>query len=458
MRAYYADEPRFLGETDSQTIQNTIDRAADDGIGTVVIPRINPRTGAPLWVIGKTLLLPSDTTVILENCHLRLQDDVRENIFRNKNAWTAEGNTVQGEQHDIRIIGIGNAVLDGGKPNGLCEQMHRDDPLKNPHMHVNLLVFLHNVRNFEVGGFRCMESRWWATCFMFCRWGRIHDLDMRMYGTLENQDGVDIRIGCEYITVENITGITGDDTVALTALPRDTYFEGMLHVKGKSIDIHDITVRNITSSTHGCGIVRLLCEHGAKEYNIKISDITDTGETIGGSAVLIGISDPVLAKEPHEMGDFKNIFINNVTTSSQRAMSLREPTENLFISNVISSGSNEVGFAFDKNFVAKNVHISNFTYGASAENADCVFWFGCDEDGIKDLTISNVRASSAKYVFRGRSKEIDGFSYEEPIEGYLSADRPRLASAYGRYHKFAYGKLIENRPADSRYNNDGSRK
>lgn len=455
MRAYYADEPRFFGETDSETIQNAVDRASLDEIGKIIIPRINPRTGAPLWIIEKAVLLPSDMTVVLDGCHLRLADGVRENIFRNKNAWTPEGNTLEGEQHDIRLIGLGGAVLDGGKPNGMCEQMHRDDPINNPHMQVNLLVFLHNVRNFEVSGFRCMDSRWWATCFMFCRWGVVRDLDMRMYGTLENQDGVDIRIGCEYITVENITGITGDDTVALTALPRDTYFEGMLHVEGKSIDIHDITVRNIMSSTHGCGIVRLLCEHGAKEYNIKISDITDTGETVGGSAVLIGISDPVLAEEPHKMGDFKNIFISNVTTTAQRAMSIREPTENLYITNVISGGGNEVGFAFDKNFVAKNVHISNFTYGGDPESADCVFWFGCDGEAIKELTISNVRASSAKYVFRGRAKEIKDFKYEEPREGFLSPDRPRLASAYGRYHKFAYGKLIENRPADSRFNENG---
>lgn len=458
MKEYCADEPRFLRETDSGTIQAAIDRASADGVGKVIIPRFNPRTGKPLWTIEKTILIPSDMTVILDGCHIRLADGVRENIFRNSNAWTPEGNTLEGEQHNIRIIGIGNAVLDGGEPNGLCEQMHRDDPVKNPHMQVNLLLFLHNVRHFEVRGFQCRDSRWWATCFMFCRWGKICDLDMRMYGTLENQDGVDIRIGCEYITVENITGITGDDTVALTALPRDTYFEGMLHVEGKSIDIHDITVRNIISSTHGCGIVRLLCEHGAREYNIKISDITDTGETIGGAAVLIGISDPVLAKEPHKMGDFKNIFISNVTTSSQRVMSIREPTENLYISNVISTDANEMGFAFDKNFVAKNVHISNFTFGASPENADCVFWFGCGEEGIKDLTISNVRASKAKHVFRGRAKEISNFSYEEPSEGFLNPDRPRLTSAYGRYHRFAYGKLIENRPPDSRYNTDGSRK
>lgn len=458
MRDHRADAPEFLGETDSQTIQNTIDRAAADGVGKAIIPRINPRTGKPLWVIDKTILLPSDMTVILDGCHLRLKDGVRENIFRNKNAWTPEGNTLEGEQHDIRIIGVGNAVLDGGEPNGLCEQMHRDDPLKNPHMQVNLLLFLHNVRNFEVRGFQCRDSRWWATCFMFCRWGRISELDMRMYGTLENQDGVDIRIGCEYITVENITGITGDDTVALTALPRDTYFEGMLHVEGKSIDIHDITVRNITSSTHGCGLVRLLCEHGAKEYNIKITDITDTGVTVGGAAVLIGISDPVLAKETHKMGDFKNVFISNVTTSTQRIMSIREPVENLYVKNVIAFGGCELGFAFGENFVAKNVNISDVAFDPAPESADCVFSFLCGREQMEDVRITNVRASSARYLFRGQTAEIDGLVYDEPTEGYFTPEKPRLASAYGRYHKYAYGKLIENRPDDSRFNADGSRK
>jgi len=458
VRGYVADEARFMGDTDSQTIQNAIDESHAHGIGKVVIPRINPRTGEPLWVIDKVILLPSDMTVILDGCHLRLADGVRENIFRNKNAWTAVGNTLEGEQHDIRIIGVGNAVLDGGEPNGMCEQLHRDDPISNPHMHHNLLLFLHNVRHFEVRGFRCTDSRWWATCFMFCRWGRISDLDMRMYGTLENQDGVDIRIGCEYITVENITGITGDDTVALTALPRDTYFEGMLHVEGKSIDIHDITVRNIMSSTHGCGIVRLLCEHGAREYNIKITDITDTGITVGGAAVLIGISDPVLAKEPHKMGDFKNIFISNVTAATQKIMSLREPTENLYINNVIGLGGCELGFAVDRNFVAKNVNISNVTFDADPENADCLFSFRCAKENIGDLRISNVRASKVKYLFRGQTAEISDFKYEEPTEGYFTPEGPKLASAYGRYHKYAYGKLIENRPEDSRFNADGSRK
>ena len=449
-----AADPRCLGKTDSETLQKAVDLAASTGIGKVVIPRMNPRTGESVWIIDKTIYLPSDTTIILDNCHLRLEDDVRENIFRNSKAFTAEGNTLEGEEHDIRIIGIGNAVLDGGKPNGLCEQLHRDDPEKYPNMNVNLLIFMHNVRNFEVRGIKFIESRWWAVCFMFCRWGMIADLDFRMYGTLENQDGVDLRIGCEYITIENITGITGDDTVALTALPREMTFEGLLYVKGKSFDIHDITIRNIMSSTHGCGIVRLLCEDGAREYNITITDLKDTGETIAGSAVLIGTNDKFLMKHPHEMGDFKNIIIRNVTTTAQRGLSIYESVQNMVVENLTVYGCNEVGLRFGENFAGKNVRIKDFTFDTDPETADSVFCFRGGTPDLGDVEISRVRARSAKYVFRGREIKVDDFVYEDPSEGYFTPESSKLKSAYGRYHKFAYGKLIENRPDDSRFKNE----
>ncbi len=448
-----AAAPECRGKNDSETIQNAVDLAAKTGVGKVVIPRINPRTGEPIWIIGRTVYLPSDTTVILDNCHLRLEDDVISNVFRNSKAFTPEGNTLEGEEHDIRIIGVGNAVIDGGKPNGLCEQLHRDDPEKYPNMNVNLLIFMHNVRNFEVRGIKFIESRWWAVCFMYCRWGIVADLDFRMYGTLENQDGVDLRIGCEYITIENITGITGDDTVALTALPREMTFEGLLYVEGKSFDIHDITIRNIISSTHGCGIVRLLCEDRAKEYNITITDIKDTGETIAGSSVLIGTSDKFLMREPHKMGEFKNIIIRNVTTTAQRGLSIREPVQNMLVENLTVYGCNEIGLEFGENFEGKNVRVRDFTYDSTPETADCVFYFKNGVENMGELEVERVRAVSPKYIFRGREIEVKDFAYEAPSEAVFTPENAKLRSAYGRYHKYAYGKLIENRPDDSRFKN-----
>ena len=42
---------------------------------------------------------------------------VFENIFRNENMYKEDTYTLDGEQKNIRIIGRGSAVLDGGNPN-----------------------------------------------------------------------------------------------------------------------------------------------------------------------------------------------------------------------------------------------------------------------------------------------------------------------------------------------------
>lgn len=72
---------------DSFTIQTLIDRAYESKENKAVIPRINPRTGEDLWEINKTIFLPSDFTLVLDSCHLRMADDVYCNMFCNKHAY-----------------------------------------------------------------------------------------------------------------------------------------------------------------------------------------------------------------------------------------------------------------------------------------------------------------------------------------------------------------------------------
>ena len=141
----YANEKRFWREDDAATIQAAVDAAALQG-ADLIIPRLTA-DGRNVWQIARAILLPSHITVILQDCHLRMADGVRENMFRNQNAYTPLGNTLEGEQSHIRLIGEGNALLDGGKSNGLCEQLHRDDPQRYPSMFVNLTVLFHNVRD-----------------------------------------------------------------------------------------------------------------------------------------------------------------------------------------------------------------------------------------------------------------------------------------------------------------------
>ena len=74
------NDEKYIGKTDSESIQNAINATEQTGIRTVCIPRICKRTGRPEWIIDKTILLPSDITIILDDCALDFRR-VRENDY-----------------------------------------------------------------------------------------------------------------------------------------------------------------------------------------------------------------------------------------------------------------------------------------------------------------------------------------------------------------------------------------
>jgi hypothetical protein len=293
---------------------------------------------------------------------------------------------------------------------------------------------------------------------MYCRWGRASELDFRMYGTLENQDGIDLRIGCEFITVENITGITGDDTVALTALPAKTdQATAGLTVRGKSVDIHDITIRNIISASHGNHLLRFLNENGARLYNVTVTDVKDTGEAISGAAIIFGTTDPYLMKNPHAQGDFKNITVRNVISHAQRALDICEPCENLLIENVVADAGTEMAIRIRENFHAENVTIRDLVFTPS-EAADSFSDTFCPQENLRGLRIENVRAENIDYLYRGLALSVNGLTADDPRKAIVTSEHASLASAYGRYFRTAYGKVITNRPKDNRFQENAQSK
>jgi hypothetical protein len=70
--------------------------------------------------------------------------------------------------------------------------------------------------------------------------------------------------------IENITGFTEDDTVALTGLYGR--LEKQFEVDGLSIDIYNVTIRNIASASF-CTNVRLLNQGEVKLHDILIDGV-----------------------------------------------------------------------------------------------------------------------------------------------------------------------------------------
>ena len=248
------------------------------------------------WEIEKTIRIPSDFTVYLEDCHLRMADGTYCNMFRNAGYDLPGGNTAGGADHNIRILGRGRAILDGGTYNGLHERNSLKDG--NPHISVNNLILFVNVDGFEISHLHLRNQRWWAMNFLFCRHGSIRHIDFcsedgiaardgsRIPGKtladigeypgyeayIRNSDGIDLRAGCHDILIGDITGFTQDDTVALTGLPGK--LEDMYRVEGLPTDIHNVIIRNVNSASF-CTNIRLLNQGGIRLYNILIDGMMD---------------------------------------------------------------------------------------------------------------------------------------------------------------------------------------
>lgn len=334
LTAYNVNDARFRADTDSATIQNAINATKAGGCRAVVIPRKNARTGACSWVIDKTLLLPNDITVYLDDCHLVLADGVYENIFRNENMYRDGALKAENEQYGIRIVGLGNAVLDGGRDNGLREQKWTEG---SPLPQTGCLILLNHVRDYVLENLKCRRMRYWAINQIGCRKGRITGIDFDFVERHPNQDGINFRIGCHEITVENITGVTGDDVIALSAFPcsRDARFLP----EGWTPDIHDIRISDVMATTVAT-VVALRNTDGARIYNVTVENVTDIGKSVTKPWGVVRLGENNwFVHRPARMGEIDRITVRNIRAFGKGTVYLSAALSNSHISDIYAEGN-----------------------------------------------------------------------------------------------------------------------
>lgn len=315
------------------------------------------------WEIEDTILIPSDFTLRLQDCHLTMADGTFCNMFRNQSCGSGECD------RNIVIEGSGRVILDGGNYNGLSEKTSMKDG--NPHISVNNILLFVNVEGFRITGLHVRNQRWWALNFICCRHGLLRDLDFCSddvwidgdggehhglrrdnYGAVrvKNSDGIDLRAGCRDILIENITGFTEDDTVALTGLWGS--MEQMYHVPGMSTDICNITIRNVNASAY-CSIIRLLNQSGIKLYNILIDGVMDSSlgsehMDRGGNGVRVGDNHLYGTRHSTKEETF-NITIRNVCSRAGRVLNLAGSITNLTLDNIRDFDRDGYGDAVENN-------------------------------------------------------------------------------------------------------------
>lgn len=327
-------------------ISAAISQALDKGSREAVI------TGC--WEIDRETRIPGDFTLILENCHLRLADGVYCNIFVNRNHDTQTGRTVAGRERNIRILGRGEAILDGGNYNGLSERTAGRNGL--PPIWKNNMILFTNVEGFHIANLHCRHQRWWALNFIYCAHGVVENIDFRAcdigvdengnryHGLIrdkyeqvliKNADGVDLRQGCHSIVIRNITGFVEDDSVALTCL--NGGMEQRFAVEGLSPEICHVTVQNVKTAAY-CSNVRLLNQGGMILHDILVDGVEDmSGECpfLDGGIFGINVGDVHMYGSRHSVsGETYNITLRNIRHRGVAAVRLAGVIDNLIMENI----------------------------------------------------------------------------------------------------------------------------
>ncbi|MDX9867027.1 MAG: glycosyl hydrolase family 28 protein [Kiritimatiellia bacterium] len=340
--------------SDSDRIEAAIGRAVRGGERTVEIPRLNAKRDQPVWLIERAILVPSDFTLVLRGCRIQLAPGTQDNLIRN--AGTAR-TPMQGDRN-IRILGMGNAVLSGGT------EAHFDPPGDKSGWRT-IGVLLCGVRHFTLDGFGMEETQAWAISVENgCAYGRISNIAFNSSNKMPNQDGVDVRKGCHDILIENITGSVGDDAVALTGLRSDkppAPGRKAMQLGGRAPtdhdDIYNITIRNVQAKcVGGHGIIRLLNHDGIRLYNIIVRDVIDTStdrDPRVQAAVRIGDTNYSSMRKA-EPGEMFNIVVDTVLTRGHTGVTILGPLKNARIDNIL-------GFGGCTNLIRKSAVTQNVT-------------------------------------------------------------------------------------------------
>lgn len=419
------NDSKFWGKNDSETIQNAINYAEMSGINCIKIPKKNVRADKIVWEITNAILLPSNFTVILSNCHLRLADGVYDNIFRNRNMYSDISCKKAGEQQNIVIKGEGYSILDGGNTNFLFETNRKSIKIANEKagMRVNNLILLHNVNGFVLENFEVKDQRWWAINCLYCVNGKIFDITSNADNYIPNQDCIDIRQGCSNIIIERITGSSGDDLIALTGLAGE---DSGFAVEGIYPHIHDITIRDVIGTSVKQGMVVLRNQDDMELYNVKIENVihSNLGNNNFKGYVTVRVGENGYFKKfESPIGSTRNIDIKNVIGSTSATVMLGATLKDSTFKNVRADGGywailsqgvkidnvNIDGVYYEQRFFEKQ----SGPYGLIEDtNALALNAYMRKDDYIKNLRISGYQNESGEKVIK-LNPEIENEVYLE---------------------------------------------
>ena len=313
--------------SDFKNTNNTDDEAIADLLAFCASAESRVITIDTDITISKAILLPSNTTVIIDGVTIQQADYAFDNVFRGANVpltftgddeddflaatdktdWTTYlavvPDTVE-QIENIKIIGKNGAKIVGCDTNATIFHpfSNSTQTLVGDYFGARThQINFTNAQNIEICGIEFTKTRGWCITFDVCRYIKVHDLSI--ISNVKNGDGIDFRYGCKNAEVYNIDGYTSDDLIACTCIPSDNrdvvdttkqiMFKSQFGCKQfsaanvgqnvsemyiENINVHDITFKgNNSFSTGGHGMICLAAStpNGGKVQNVSITNFKE---------------------------------------------------------------------------------------------------------------------------------------------------------------------------------------
>jgi len=383
--------PNQFQGSDAERINQAIRVASAKGL-RVVIPRRNQGQGAEpdVWLLDSAILVQDNTTLELDNCHIKLSDRCRDNMIRSANCGL--GITDIRPMKHVHIRGVGNVRLEGAdhpratgdSAKALGKRTYGTDAGVEGESQTgdwrNIGILLAFVDHFSIENLQIKDSHCWAISLERCAFGRVRDIHFDSAGskvidgvrkTILNQDGLDLRQGCHDISIERITGVTGDDLVALTNIynakavagsDRSTMVSAANRRAGGLDDIRNIFIKQVTGHSRGRHhVVRFLNAGGLRLYNVVLDGLIDTSPPGRPckATLKIGDANPAWGGVT-PLGDTNRLFLSNISGASTHTILIAGSLADSCIANVIRNikGGEPITYASGRKYV-RNVQLTN---------------------------------------------------------------------------------------------------
>lgn len=366
--------PNHFSGTDTERIQAAIDSATKT-TQKISIPLGNAN-GSNIWKLDRAILLPSNITVILDNCTIQLSDSCRDNMFRSDNVGI--GITQPIWNHNITIVGIGEALLRGADNPRSTGDAYRTLTLhsekekgrisygsdagkenrKQKGDWRNNLIQIAYVDGITITNIKIEHSHAWAISFERTHNAYLSDLRFHNPETLQingiekkifNKDAVNLRHGCKYFRINNVTGINGDDLIALSSLDAAPYYHTNGDINsyqvtstrwnGPEDDTEQVFITNCQTNYTG---VAIRASDSAGIHHIYINGVItksrpDTPPPYGGSPYTLLVGGGGYG-EASIAGKINNIFAMNLIGDGKSLILVESPIADCMFTNGIYTG------------------------------------------------------------------------------------------------------------------------